>query len=69
MGVTDYIWMGILAVFQGPALFTLAGIPIPVTLVMVALGFVIGILVVLLHGLLKPLQILVYQQTFYSTFT
>ena len=32
MGVTDYIWMGILAVFQGPALFSIGDVGVPVTL-------------------------------------
>ena len=45
MGTLDYIWMGILAVFQGPELFSLFGLPVSVTLVMIALGFLLGVAV------------------------
>lgn len=38
MGVIDYIWLGILAVFQGPEAFSILGLPISITLVMVFVG-------------------------------
>lgn len=55
MGVFDYIQMGALAVFQGPALFSLLGVPIPVTLVMILLGFLLGIAVGATPGLAGPM--------------
>lgn len=41
----DYVWAGVLAVFQGPELFSLLGLPIPVTVVMILCGFLLGIAV------------------------
>ena len=55
MGILDHVWLGILAVFQGPALFTLFGIPVPVALVMVTLGVVVGIVVGATPGLAGPI--------------
>lgn len=55
MGTLDYIWMGILAVFQGPELFSLFGLPVPVTLVMIFLGFLLGIAVGATPGLAGPI--------------
>lgn len=59
MGVLDYIWLGILAVFQGPALFTLFGIGIPITVVMVMGGFLTGIVVGATPGLAGPMAMAV----------
>jgi Uncharacterized protein conserved in bacteria len=55
MGILDHVWLGILAVIQGPALFTLAGIPIPAALLMVALGVITGIVVGATPGLAGPM--------------
>ena len=54
MGMLDYIWMGILAVFQGPELFSLFGVAVSITLAMVALGFLLGVAVGAIPGLAGP---------------
>ncbi len=54
MGVLDYIWLGILAVFQGPEAFAIFGIPISITLLMVLCGFLLGIAVGATPGLAGP---------------
>ncbi|MEM7438914.1 MAG: tripartite tricarboxylate transporter permease [Pseudomonadota bacterium] len=59
MGVLDYIWLGILAVFHGPELFAIAGVPVSVTIVMVLLGFLIGIVVGSTPGLAGPMAMAV----------
>lgn len=55
MGWLDYVWLGILAVFQGPELFTLFGISVSVTLVMILFGFLAGIAVGATPGLAGPM--------------
>ncbi|MFC3612171.1 tripartite tricarboxylate transporter permease [Lutimaribacter marinistellae] len=55
MGWLDYVWLGILAVFQGPELFTVLGVAIPVTLVMILMGFLLGIAVGATPGLAGPM--------------
>lgn len=57
MGVLDYVWLGILSVFQGPELFSLLGLPIPVTIVMVLAGFLLGIVVGSTPGLAGPMAL------------
>ena len=47
----DYIWAGILAVFQGPEAFSLLGLPISISVVMVSLGLLVGIIVGATAGL------------------
>ena len=59
MDMLDHVWLGVLAVFQGPALFSVAGIPVPVTLVMVAAGFLTGVLVGATPGLAGPMAMAV----------
>lgn len=55
MGVFDYIWMGILAVFQGPEAFSFLGLYISITLVMILGGFLLGIFVGATPGLAGPM--------------
>ncbi|WP_068300375.1 tripartite tricarboxylate transporter permease [Pararhodobacter sp. CCB-MM2] len=55
MSILDHVWLGVLAVFHGPALFSLFGLPIPVALVMVLLGVVAGIIVGATPGLGGPM--------------
>ena len=55
MGTLDYIQMGILAVFQGPAMFSVFGIAVSVTLVMIASGFLLGVAVGATPGLAGPI--------------
>lgn len=59
MGVFDYIWLGVLAVFQGQALWTVMGIAIPAALAMVLLGLLVGIAVGATPGLAGPMAMAV----------
>lgn len=68
MGVLDYIWMGILAVFQGPAAFSLFGVAISVTLIMVATGFLLGIMVGATPGLAGPMAMAIALPILISAF-
>ncbi|MEO0487093.1 MAG: tripartite tricarboxylate transporter permease [Pseudomonadota bacterium] len=54
MGVLDYIWAGVLAVFLGPEAFSVFGLPVSITLAMVLCGFLLGILVGATPGLAGP---------------
>lgn len=51
MEVTEYIWAGVLAVFQGPEIASLFGLPISITLLMILGGFLTGIVVGATPGL------------------
>ncbi len=51
MGVIDYIQAGVLAVFQGPQAFEILGIPVSVTVIMVAAGLLVGIVIGATPGL------------------
>ena len=55
----DYIWLGILAVFQGPEMFSVLGVGTPVTLVMILMGFLLGIAVGATPGLAGPMAMAV----------
>ena len=68
MGVLDYIWAGVLAVFQGPALFDIFGIPVSITLVMVFFGLLTGILVGATPGLAGPMAMAVSLPILISVF-
>ncbi len=59
MDMLDHVWLGVLAVFQGPVLFEIGGIGLPVTLAMVAAGFVLGVLVGATPGLAGPMAMAV----------
>ncbi len=54
MTVLNYIWMGVLAVFQGPEAFALLGLPVSITLVMIMAGFLLGIVVGATPGMAGP---------------
>ena len=54
MGTLDYVWMGILAVFQGPELFSVFGLSVSITLAMIAFGFLLGVAVGATPGLAGP---------------
>ena len=43
MDALEYVWLGVLAVFQGPAAFDVFGIAVSITLVMVFSGLLVGI--------------------------
>ncbi|MEX0283294.1 MAG: tripartite tricarboxylate transporter permease [Paracoccaceae bacterium] len=68
MGTLDYIWMGILAVFQGPELFSLFGLPISITLVMILCGFLTGIAVGATPGLAGPVAMAIALPILISVF-
>ena len=68
MDVLDYIWLGITAVFNGPALFELFGIGIPVTLIMVFCGLLLGVLVGSTPGLAGPMAMAVSLPILISVF-
>jgi putative tricarboxylic transport membrane protein len=55
MGWLDYLLMGVQAVFQGPAAFDVVGVAIPVSVLMVLCGFILGILVGSTPGLAGPM--------------
>ena len=68
MDTLDYIRLGILSVFQGPALFTVFGLPIPVTVVMVLAGFLAGIAVGATPGLGGPIAMAISLPILISVF-
>ena len=68
MSVGDYIWMGILAVFQGPEAFSLFGIAISITIVMVLAGFLLGIIVGATPGLAGPMAMAIALPILISAF-
>jgi len=55
MGWLDYLVLGVQAVFLGPAAFSVFGIPVSVTVVMVAAGLVTGVIVGATPGLAGPM--------------
>lgn len=68
MTAWDYIVLGVQAVFWGPELFTLGGIAIPVTPVMVLFGFLLGILVGATPGLAGPMAMAIALPILISVF-
>jgi putative tricarboxylic transport membrane protein len=68
MGVLDYVWLGILSVFQGPAMFSVFGLPVSITLGMVLAGFLLGILVGATPGLAGPIAMASSLPILISTF-
>lgn len=68
MGTFDYILMGIQAVFQGPALFSILGISVSVTLVMIFGGFLTGIAVGATPGLAGPVAMAIALPILISVF-
>lgn len=68
MGVFDYVWLGVSAVFQGPALFNVFGIAVSITLVMVFCGLLAGIVVGATPGLAGPMAMAVSLPILISVF-
>lgn len=68
MSIWDHVQLGVLAVFQGPALFELAGVPVPVTLAMIASGFFTGIAAGATPGLAGPMVMAVALPILISVF-
>lgn len=54
MTVLEYVWAGITAVFLGPEAFNILGVGIPVTILMVVVGFLAGIVTGATPGLGGP---------------
>ena len=68
MNALEYIWLGVLAVFQGPALFDVFGISVSITLVMVFSGLIVGIIVGSTPGLAGPMAMAISLPILISTF-
>ena len=68
MEPVDYIQHGILAVFLGPELFSVFGIPISITIAMVLTGFLVGIMVGATPGLAGPVAMAISLPILLSTF-
>jgi len=68
MGVTEHILLGIQSVFLGPELFSLLGIPISVTIMMVLAGFLLGITVGATPGLAGPMAMAISLPILISVF-
>jgi len=54
MGILDHIWLGIVAVFTADPVFSIGPIPISITVMMVFLGFLLGVVVGATPGLGGP---------------
>jgi putative tricarboxylic transport membrane protein len=68
MDALGYVWAGVLAVFQGPALFDIFGISISITLVMVFCGLLTGIVVGSTPGLAGPMAMAISLPILISVF-
>ncbi len=68
MGAFDYFWLGILAVFQGPEMFSFMGIPVSITLAMILFGFLLGIAVGATPGLAGPVAMAISLPILISAF-
>ncbi len=68
MTALDYIWAGVLAVFQGPELFSIFGLAISVTVVMILCGFLLGIAVGATPGLAGPIAMAISLPILISVF-
>lgn len=68
MNALDYIWLGILAVFQGPEAFSILGLSVSITLIMVLCGFLLGIAVGATPGLAGPVAMAISLPILISVF-
>ena len=68
MGLGDYIWLGLLAVFQSDPLFHVLGVPVAITPVMVATGFLVGIVVGATPGMAGPVAMAIALPILISAF-
>lgn len=64
----DYVMLGVQAVFQGPAAFSIVGIAIPIAVLMVIAGFFAGILVGSTPGLAGPMAMAISLPILISVF-
>lgn len=68
MEIVDHIGLGILAVFQGPEAFAIAGVSISITLIMILAGFLLGIAVGATPGLAGPMAMAIALPLLISAF-
>ncbi|MEM8980722.1 MAG: tripartite tricarboxylate transporter permease [Pseudomonadota bacterium] len=68
MTVFDYIWMGVLAVFQGQEVFSILGLPVSITILMILAGFLLGILVGATPGMAGPVAMAISLPILISVF-
>jgi len=68
MGVFEYVWAGVLAVFTSAPVAVVLGVPIPITIVMVLAGFLTGIVVGATPGLSGPFAMAVSLPILISVF-
>ncbi len=68
MEVLDYIWLGVQAVFLGPEAFSVLGLPISITILMVLAGFLVGIMVGATPGLAGPVAMAISLPILISAF-
>ena len=68
MGVWNDFAAGILAVLNGPAMFYIGGVPVPITLVMIVCGVLAGIAVGATPGLAGPMAMAVSLPMLISVF-
>ena len=68
MDVVDYIWLGVLAVFQGPVGFSVLDIQIPITILMIFSGFLLGVVVGATPGLAGPMAMAIALPILISVF-
>lgn len=64
----DHVQLGVLAVFQGPALVEVLGVAVPVTLAMVLFGFLVGVAAGATPGLAGPMAMAVALPILISVF-
>ncbi len=55
MGMLDHLWLGVQAVFLADPAFTVLGVGIPITILMILFGFLLGIVVGATPGLAGPM--------------
>jgi putative tricarboxylic transport membrane protein len=68
VGFWEHLWLGVLAVFGAAPAFALFGLPVSITLVMIAGGFALGILVGATPGLAGPMAMAIALPILISVF-
>lgn len=68
MGIWEHVLLGIQAVFMAPAAFSIFGVGIPITLVMILSGFLLGITVGATPGLAGPMAMAISLPILISVF-
>ena len=68
MSTFEYVWLGIQAVFGGPELVSIFGVPVSITVVMILGGFLLGIAVGATPGLAGPMAMAISLPILVSVF-